>query len=361
MSDKKKSVVARNFLKNLSRGVMKSIPVGGALLEQVIYGTLDGEAAQKEAEKLHSALGQIGKRLEGQDVRFGDILDELEKDAAFRKEFGAELGKISALLKHPEKGPISDKLEKAIASGRVRRAQAPVPQAFISHSAKDKAFVRRLSQDLDREGVTVWLDERQLRVGDSLVERISEGLKDSGYFIIVLSKASVESNWVKAELNASLIEELSDKGTVILPALIEDCDVPVLLRDRKYADFRSDYDSALREIIDVLTQETNDIASAVPLGRVSREQVVSEFSDCLRELSKLKMAELRRRMSRRLDRTEVSGMWFDTLDENMEDDMSRRTLNECVIELISRARNRGKMAQLLDSICELRPDLANPR
>ena len=40
MSEKKKPIVTRNFMKNLSRGAVKSIPVGGALLEQVIYGTL---------------------------------------------------------------------------------------------------------------------------------------------------------------------------------------------------------------------------------------------------------------------------------------------------------------------------------
>ena len=43
MGKDKKPVVTRNFLKQLSRGLVKSIPVYGAFLEQVIYGTLDGE------------------------------------------------------------------------------------------------------------------------------------------------------------------------------------------------------------------------------------------------------------------------------------------------------------------------------
>ncbi len=49
MSQDKKPLVTRNFMKQLSIGVVKSIPLGGALLEQVIYGTLDGEAAQTNA------------------------------------------------------------------------------------------------------------------------------------------------------------------------------------------------------------------------------------------------------------------------------------------------------------------------
>jgi hypothetical protein len=113
MSEKKKPIVTRNFMKNLSRGAVKSIPVGGALLEQVIYGTLDGEAAKEEAEKLRTALAKISKRLEGQDVNFGDILDALEKEAAFREQISDEIGQIKALLKDPESGAISDRLADA--------------------------------------------------------------------------------------------------------------------------------------------------------------------------------------------------------------------------------------------------------
>ena len=111
MSNKKKPVVTRNFMKNLSRGAVKSVPLGGALLEQVIYGTLDGEAAKEETEKLHSALSQIAEKLQGQDVNFGDIISELRKQAAFREEIRAELNKHHAVLKDPDNAAISDELE----------------------------------------------------------------------------------------------------------------------------------------------------------------------------------------------------------------------------------------------------------
>jgi len=114
MRDDKKPAVTRNFMKNLSRGAVKSIPVGGALLEQVIYGTLDGEAAKKEAEKLHTALSGIEQKLEGQDVSFGDVLNALEKEAAFREEIISQIGEIRALLKDPDTAAISDRLVNAV-------------------------------------------------------------------------------------------------------------------------------------------------------------------------------------------------------------------------------------------------------
>jgi tetratricopeptide (TPR) repeat protein len=114
MSEKKKPVVTRNFMKHLSRGAVKSVPVGGALLEQLIYGTLDGEAAKEEAEKLHSALSQIAEKLQGQDVSFGDIISELKKAAAFREEIKVELNRFHAVLEDPENAVISDRLADAV-------------------------------------------------------------------------------------------------------------------------------------------------------------------------------------------------------------------------------------------------------
>ncbi|MCL2041490.1 MAG: toll/interleukin-1 receptor domain-containing protein [Bacteroidales bacterium] len=43
---------------------------------------------------------------------------------------------------------------------------------FISHSSKDKEFVRKLAKDLQRNGIEVWLDEWTLKIGDSFAESI---------------------------------------------------------------------------------------------------------------------------------------------------------------------------------------------
>ena len=45
------------------------------------------------------------------------------------------------------------------------------PSVFMSHSHTDKPFARRLSADLGALGAHVWLDEAELKVGDSLFER----------------------------------------------------------------------------------------------------------------------------------------------------------------------------------------------
>ncbi len=121
MTDNRNPVIARNFMKNLSRGAIESIPFGGTLLEQVIHSTLTGEAAKKETVKLHSALSEILEKLKGQDVRFVDIIGELEKEVTLREEIRAEMGKVAALLEDPENEAISDRLARAVERMSVER------------------------------------------------------------------------------------------------------------------------------------------------------------------------------------------------------------------------------------------------
>jgi hypothetical protein len=76
----------------------------------------------------------------------------------------------------------------AVAAKEVRRSEhAQERVAFISHSTKDKPFVRKLAADLVASGVKVWLDEQRILVGDSIPEKIAQGLAESDFFLIVVS------------------------------------------------------------------------------------------------------------------------------------------------------------------------------
>jgi hypothetical protein len=121
--------------------------------------------------------------------------------------------------------------------------------AFISHSSKDKPFIRQLTADLTKAGISVWLDEQKILVGDSISEKISQGLVESDYFLIALSDDSVKSAWVQRELNAALINEIEKRQVKILPIKLSDCEVPTLIKDKKYADFSTSYKTGLDELL----------------------------------------------------------------------------------------------------------------
>jgi len=124
-----------------------------------------------------------------------------------------------------------------------------LPQVFLAHSSEDHVKVGRLAYDLRRRGIPVWFDEWELKVGDSLHDKIEEGIRTSGYLTVVLSPHSVESAWVKKELNAALSLELEKRQVFVLPALIAECEIPLFLKDKMYADFRSTHEKGLEELL----------------------------------------------------------------------------------------------------------------
>lgn len=109
---------------------------------------------------------------------------------------------------------------------------------FLCHSSADKPFVRRLARHLLRYGFNVWLDEFELAIGDSIIERLAVAIDTVTYVLAVISTHSAESNWVKKELSLAMTRETVDARVVVLPVVIDDCELPAQLRDKLYADFR---------------------------------------------------------------------------------------------------------------------------
>lgn len=123
---------------------------------------------------------------------------------------------------------------------------------FICHSSQDKPFVRRLCVELEKHGVTFWLDEREIRVGESLRKRIESGLSQSTHVIVVLSQLDLDSRWVQDELSAAFSLEKQRNKDIILPILIEKTQLPVFLLDKKFAGFSKSFESGFVEILAAL-------------------------------------------------------------------------------------------------------------
>jgi len=125
---------------------------------------------------------------------------------------------------------------------------------FISHSHEDAEFVDQLAAHLIAGNAEVWVDRWELHVGDSLRRRIEGAMDQATAIVFVLSPAAIESEWCQRELSAGLVRELEEKRVVVLPVLAEDCEIPLFLRDKMYADFRTDFDRGLRQVRESLAR-----------------------------------------------------------------------------------------------------------
>jgi len=112
---------------------------------------------------------------------------------------------------------------------------------FISYSSQDKPAACRIAGDLKELGHEVWLDEWEIRVGDCIVREIEQGVSEADFVVLLLSANAVQSGWVEREWRAKYFEEIEQKRIRVLPVLIERCEIPTLLKTKRYADLRDHY------------------------------------------------------------------------------------------------------------------------
>jgi uncharacterized protein YegP (UPF0339 family) len=125
-----------------------------------------------------------------------------------------------------------------------------IKQIFISHDAEDAQFARRLADDLQRRGVSVWIAPESIQPGEDWVSAIERGLQGSSHMIVVLTPAAVDSGWVKTEINAAI--DMAHKGRMkVVPLDVKPCSVPLLLSSYQRISF-SDYNAGFKQLTKTL-------------------------------------------------------------------------------------------------------------
>jgi hypothetical protein len=167
----------------------------------------------------------------------------------------------------------------------VRRSQLydctkgkPMSSIFLSHSSRDKRFARRLARDLQAHGVRVWIDEAEMLVGDSLVKKLEEAIREMEYLGVLLSPNSVNSEWVQREVEIALNQEIRGKRVKVLPILYKECEVPGFLSAKVWVDFRKPrsyspgVDALLRRL---LGPQHDGVTATAPLNRANAFRVLN--------------------------------------------------------------------------------------
>jgi TIR domain len=101
--------------------------------------------------------------------------------------------------------------------------------AFISHSSKNRAAARRLEKLLESEGLDVWLDDSEIRLGVLLDSELQGSIRQCRTFVLLWSKPAAASRWVNSEwLTAFHLDRL------ILPWVLDETRLPQCLQNSVY-------------------------------------------------------------------------------------------------------------------------------
>jgi small GTP-binding protein len=116
-----------------------------------------------------------------------------------------------------------------------RNSDKYVWDVFLCHSSSDKELIKEIAIDLKERGVRYWLDSEQIRPGDSIIDKINDGLLKSRTIAPCFSERQIESGWCKKEYNTILNRTISGTSNqIVVPLILDDLEVrnlPVLFQD----------------------------------------------------------------------------------------------------------------------------------
>ncbi len=91
---------------------------------------------------------------------------------------------------------------------------------FISYSTKDKEFAKRLHSKMRDKGLRVWFAPEKMKGGRKVKDQIEQAIHVQDRLLLVLSDASMQSNWVETELRTALAREQKEKRQILFPIRI---------------------------------------------------------------------------------------------------------------------------------------------
>lgn len=200
------------------------------------------EALNKMKDNLHEQLSSIRHPETGEFPVVQVIGSEME-DIAIRIEGSP------ALLTLVRERISPDDLDKVML---IETTPTGHPKAFLSFGWEDRELAKTIAETLQANGIETWWAEWEIRAGDSLRQRIDEGLSNCTIFLVLLTPTSIKKPWVNQEMDAGLIRKVEERARFIpvrkdLPTVA----LPPL--------FRGMYSPDLQDVPNDMRQLINDI------------------------------------------------------------------------------------------------------
>ncbi len=105
---------------------------------------------------------------------------------------------------------------------------------FISHSSKDRWIARQMARLIEERDIRTFFNEKDFQGGDRIPETIKKNIKECKELLVLLSSASVQSDWVKYEIGAAwvlrkrivpIVDKLSPEQMPVLPEQVKAVDL----------------------------------------------------------------------------------------------------------------------------------------
>src|SRR6266478_48970 len=138
-----------------------------------------------------------------------------------------------------------------------------IRQVFVCHAKEDRnTIVKPLIDAFEKLGISYWYDEDEIKWGDSITQKVNEGLVRSRYLIAVVSEHFVKRPWQRREMNAALSVEASSGRVKVLLLLVGTAEQRTKLmaqlalqNDKLYLVWNGDPEPTVSALIDRLSSD----------------------------------------------------------------------------------------------------------
>jgi predicted nucleotide-binding protein len=106
------------------------------------------------------------------------------------------------------------------------------PSVFISHSERDADWARLFAEALKQRGVTVWIDDLDVRPGESLRDALESGMRGSEVLVALVDPERPGNPNLYFELGAAI--GMGKRLVSVVPKDMDPVNLPLDLRLRRY-------------------------------------------------------------------------------------------------------------------------------
>jgi TIR domain-containing protein len=122
-------------------------------------------------------------------------------------------------------------------------------QVFISYSNADSEWAKSFAEALGQHGLRVWLDEFQIKAGESLGEALEVGLRQSDVLVALIDPQTSFRPNLYFELGAAI--GMGKRVVPIVPRGLDNSQLPLELRIRRYL-VRESPENTAEQLVDSL-------------------------------------------------------------------------------------------------------------
>ena len=160
---------------------------------------------------------------------------------------------------------------------------------FISFAWKDVVRARRLHERLTKRGYISWYAEKNLRAGEDLFHRISEGMARSRYLFVIHSHSHAGGRWAQRELAAAGTDEINSRLTKVVILKFDDTELPYILQSKLYVDFRARKPDPFERLCELLDEDSDAVIKGTKANFLKATDI-NEIRNCAHRLSTLARA-----------------------------------------------------------------------